>query len=150
MPITIAPARPDRPEIAALIAQLDAYLGRLYPAESNHLLPVAQMLAANVHFLAARRDGLVLGIGALVIEPDYGEIKRLYVPARARGQGIAQRLMTALIDQARASRLGLLRLETGIHQPEALALFGAMGFVAIGRFGAYRDDPLSIFMERVV
>jgi putative acetyltransferase len=41
-----------------------------------------------------------------------------------------------------------LRLETGIHQPEALGLYRAAGFVERGPFGPYRPDPLSVFMEK--
>jgi putative acetyltransferase len=146
--IVIAPARPDQPAVRALIEQLDLYLHGLYPAESNHLLPIAQLLAPNVRFLAAQRGGEILGIGAVLLHAAYGEIKRVYVPPSARGQGIARRLIEALIEQARAARLPLLRLETGIHQPEALALFRAHGFRQIGPFGDYAADPLSVFMER--
>lgn len=39
-------------------------------------------------------------------------------------------------------------LETGPYQPEALALYAAAGYERRGPFGAYRDDPLSVFMEK--
>ena len=146
--IVIARARADQPAIRALIEQLDRYLHSLYPAESNHLLPIDQLLAPNVRFLAAQRGGAILGIGAVLLREGYGEIKRVYVPPSARGQGIARRLIEALVEEARDARLPLLRLETGIHQPEALALFRAHGFRQIGPFGDYATDPLSVFMER--
>ena len=42
-----------------------------------------------------------------------------------------------------------MRLETGVHQPEALALFAAAGFKNCEPFGGYpTDDPLSVFMEK--
>jgi putative acetyltransferase len=44
--------------------------------------------------------------------------------------------------------IGTLRLETGIHQPEALALYERAGFVRSPPFGDYREDPLSVFMEK--
>ena len=44
--------------------------------------------------------------------------------------------------------MGLLRLETGVKQPEALTLYSAAGFVEISPFGAYGPDPLSVFMEK--
>jgi len=43
---------------------------------------------------------------------------------------------------------GLLRLETGTRQPEAIGLYRATGYVEIQPFGSYRADPLSIFMEK--
>jgi ribosomal protein S18 acetylase RimI-like enzyme len=53
-----------------------------------------------------------------------------------------------LAAHARARDIGLVRLETGIHQHEAIALYEAMGFRRVGRFGGYPDDPLSVFFER--
>jgi putative acetyltransferase len=54
-----------------------------------------------------------------------------YLEARLREQGIE-----------------LLRLETGIHQPEAIGLYRKLGYRERGPFGAYRVDPLSVFMEK--
>ena len=42
----------------------------------------------------------------------------------------------------------LARLETGIRQPEALGLYRRLGYLERGRFGAYLEDPLSVFMEK--
>ena len=49
-----------------------------------------------------------------------------------------------------ASGLPLLRLETGIHNTEALALYRRAGFVECAPFGDYAPDPLSVFMEKRV
>jgi putative acetyltransferase len=49
---------------------------------------------------------------------------------------------------ARASRLPLLRLETGIHNTEALALYRRAGFAECVAFGDYAPDSLSVFMEK--
>ena len=43
-----------------------------------------------------------------------------------------------------------LRLETGIHQHEAIGLYELTGFQRIPPFGDYREDPLSLFFERCV
>ena len=40
------------------------------------------------------------------------------------------------------------RLETGIRQPEALALYERCGYARIAPFGDYREDPLSVFLEK--
>jgi putative acetyltransferase len=48
---------------------------------------------------------------------------------------------------ARMSGLSVLRLETGIHQPEAIGLYERLGFERRAPFGDYREDPLSLFME---
>jgi len=56
-------------------------------------------------------------------------------------------LLAALTAYARERGLRALRLETGIAQAEALALYERAGFRRRARFGAYREDPLSLFME---
>ena len=140
---------PDQPALVALIAELDAYQAALYPAESNHLLDLAALCAPDVRFAVARdAHGEALGIGAVVLKPGYGEIKRMYVPPARRGLGIATRLLARLEGQARAAGRGSLKLETGITQPEALRLYERAGFQRCGPFGAYRDDPLSVFMHK--
>jgi ribosomal protein S18 acetylase RimI-like enzyme len=45
-------------------------------------------------------------------------------------------------------KVNLLRLETGIHQKEAIALYERMGFQQIPPFGSYKEDPLSRFYEK--
>jgi putative acetyltransferase len=44
--------------------------------------------------------------------------------------------------------VSLLQLETGVRQPEALALYRGLGYVERGPFGTYRPDPLCLFMEK--
>ena len=45
----------------------------------------------------------------------------------------------------------LVRLETGIHQPEAMALFHRFGYETTDPFGDYAaDDPYSVFLEKRV
>jgi putative acetyltransferase len=54
-----------------------------------------------------------------------------------------------LFKQRRNWGITLMRLEKGISQPGALALFEACGFTRCGAFGDYpEDDPYSVFMER--
>ena len=151
MTVRINPESPRQSDIVRLVEELDAYLGALYPAESNHLLDVESLAQPDIRFLVARREGEALGCIALRVDPaGWGEVKRLYVSPRARGLGLGRRLLGALEAQAQRERLSLLRLETGIHQPEALGLFRAAGFREVPAFGAYAPDPLSVFMEKAL
>ena len=72
----------------------------------------------------------------------------MYVRPQARGRGLARQLMMAL--EARAGDRGCrtFMLETGPTQREALILYERLGYRHRGPFGDYRDDPLSIFMEK--
>jgi len=131
-----------------MLARLDAYCAALYPAESNHLLDIASLMQGDVLFLVARDvDGGAVGCAALVNKQHYGEVKRMFVDERKRGLGTGRKLLEHLVMFARMSGLSVLRLETGVHQPEAIGLYERLGFARCEPFGEYREDPLSLFME---
>lgn len=147
--MTIAFESPDQPEVIALIAELDAYQDSLYPPESRHALDLASLKQSNVLFAVAREStGQAIGCCALVFCPGFGEIKRLYVNPRGRGQGVARKLLALLESRAIAADCKLLKLETGPYQPEALALYAAAGYQRRGPFADYTNDPLSVFMQK--
>lgn len=148
--VTVSAEAVEGAEILALLAASDAYVAALYPSDSNHMLSADALRVSAVTFFVARLDGRVAGCAALVRKEGYGEIKRMFVAAEARGKGIGRRLLAAIEEVARAEGLTLLRLETGIRQPEAIALYRAAGFHDIGPFGEYGPDPLSVFMEKPI
>jgi putative acetyltransferase len=132
-----------------LIERLDRYQTDLYPAESNHLLSVEALRQPDVTFLTASVDGAVAGCGAFVNQRgEYAEIKRMFVLPEFRGLKLGRRILEELENRARSSGLDLARLETGVHQAEALLLYERAGYQRRGPFGDYPDDPLSIFMEK--
>ena len=141
----------DQPVIIQLISALDAYQGALYPAESNYHLSVEALKASNVLFAVARDDeGAVIGCGAIVLFDGYGELKRMFVPPEQRGHGVAKAVMALLEAHAVQRNCRLLRLETGIYQPEAHGLYSRAGYTRRGPYGDYPDDPLSVFMEKTI
>jgi putative acetyltransferase len=147
--IAIARESPRQDDVIALIRQSDALMQSLYPADSNHLVDVEALAAFNVHFFVARERGRALGCGAFVLgEAGQAEMKRVFVAPAARGKGIARLLMEALEREAAQRGVTLMQLETGIKQPEAIALYRKFGYVERGPFGSYQPDPLSLFMEK--
>ena len=149
LPLTIEPARADAPDAAALITELDGYLAGLYPPQSNHGLTIAQIAQPNVRFFVLRHAGEAIGCGAFVnVDGEYAEIKRMYVRPGQRGRRLGRRLLEFVEARARDDGLRLARLETGIAQPEALALYERGGYRRRGPFGSYEPDPLSVFMEK--
>lgn len=147
--MNIAQESPDQPEVIALIAELDAYQDTLYPPESRHALDLASLMQPNVVFAVARDDARrAVGCGAIVLYPAFGELKRMYVSPRCRGQGVARRLLSLLESRAAGRGATLLTLETGPYQPEALGLYERCGYERCGPFGDYADDPLSVFMQK--
>jgi putative acetyltransferase len=154
--ITCVTEDPAQPDLIAFLEASDAYHGALYPAESNHLLDVESLRGPEVTLLVARVNGVARGMGALVAHDGcdalkngrYGELKRMWVAPEARGLGLGRRLLEGLEDRARALGLGELNLETGIFQPEAIALYRAHGYGDRPPFGDYAPDPLSLFLGK--
>jgi putative acetyltransferase len=68
----------------------------------------------------------------------------------ARGARVGVLLVERIEAAARSAGLTHLRLETGIHQPEALGLFRRAGFVERDPFADYPLDPLSVYMEKAL
>jgi putative acetyltransferase len=148
MDVQIAQERPDHPEAAALVEELEEHLAAFYPAESRHGLSVERLIAEQVAFFVVRVDGAPAACGGVkLVGREYGELKRMYVRPAFRGRGLARLLIDRLAEHARAAGSGLLRLETGVHQRAAIALYEGVGFRRIPPFGPYREDPLSMCFE---
>ena len=139
---------PTRAEIKRLIAEADAYALSLYPPESHHPVGADDLAAPGMQFFVARADGVAVGCAALLRNGSEGELKRMFVAEHTRGMGVGVQILRALEDAARADGVALLRLESGFRNAEALGLFRRDGFVDCGPFGAYRADPVSVFMEK--
>jgi GNAT superfamily N-acetyltransferase len=149
MPTIITPERPDSADAIALITELEAHLEPLYPRESRHGYSVEKLLAQGVAFFVVREDGTPAGCGGIqLFGTEYGELKRMYVRPQFRGSGFGKLLVNHLAAYAQARGVGLLRLETGIHQAAAIGLYERMAFQRIPPFGAYVEDPLSLFYEK--
>jgi putative acetyltransferase len=148
MSVVIADQRPDSRDAVALIAELDAILTPLYPTESRHGYSVEKLLRQGVIFFIIHVDEAPAGCGGVqYFEQEYGELKRMYVRPQFRGRRLARMLLEHLANHARQRGVELLRLETGIHQREAIALYTSFGFSRIPPFGSYREDPNSLCFE---
>ncbi len=132
-----------------LRGELLADLGERYGAGEEGARPGPDDLVASL--VAWDAGGGALGIAALrAFDARTLEIKRMYVRPPARRRGVAVALLRALEDEAR--RLGAQRivLETGIAQPEAMALYERCGYLPIPRYPPYTDSPRSRCYERAL
>ncbi len=71
------------------------------------------------------------------------ELKRMYVAPHARGRGLARAILAELEHTAGAAGRRRLLLETGLRQPEAIALYQSSGYHEIPKFGVYQCEPES-------
>ena len=156
--ITIAPERPDQPQVVELLASLDRYLASLYPPEANFIMDVQALLAPEVSFFVARDGDQIVGTGAFrrmqgeaaTGGAPYGEIKRMFVDPARRGERIGARVLQALEDTLRSEGYRLALLETGPEQQEAVRLYERCGYLPRGVFGQYPDNDLSVYYSKAL
>jgi putative acetyltransferase len=148
----IIEAKPDTAEAAALIAELDTQLGSHgYPQASQHGYSIEKLRREAVAFFVIRCDGVAAGCGGVQLYgTEYAELKRMYVRPSFRRLGLGRAILDHLADHARRGGAAELRLETGIYQEAAIALYESFGFRRRSPFGAYREDPFSVFFEKTL
>ena len=137
------------PDARLLTSALNEYLNGLYPPEDNFLaLDDDEVRDGRGVFLIARTDEGPVGCGAVRrISESTAEIKRMFVRPEARGLGIGRRLLAELHNWAADAGVVRLVLETGVNQPQALALYRRFGYVRIPCFGEYAGASQSVCYE---
>ena len=156
--IIIRREHPGTKDASLLIEELDDYLGPLYPKESQHGYSIEKMVEQRVEFFVIYHSGEPAACGGVQLFADpqdppgcYGELKRMYVRSQFRGLGLAKRMLAHLEQTVTGRGASRMRLETGIHQPEAIALYEKCGYHRIPPFGSYPpDDPLSLCYEKLL
>jgi putative acetyltransferase len=101
------------------------------------------------HVVLAYDGKVAAGCGAFkYYSPGFVEIKRMYVRPEFRGQKIASGVLTEL--ESWASELGNTGfiLETGMKQPEAIALYKKSGYSVIPNYGQYQNIATSVCFEK--
>ncbi|MRT25052.1 GNAT family N-acetyltransferase [Enterobacteriaceae bacterium RIT697] len=136
--------------LACLVSELDAFLIELYPAESNHCLDFSTVSDEQLRCVIVRDEGgAPAGCGALLFQEDgSAEIKRVYIRPEYRGRRLGEQIISEIEKIASENNTLLLRLETGIHQQPAIALYRRCGYEICDAFPPYEADPLSIFMRK--
>jgi putative acetyltransferase len=69
------------------------------------------------------------------------EMKRMFVADGVRGKGVGAKLVERLLSDAREAGFTTMRLDTSMHQHEAMALYEKYGF---RRIGPYYDVPADL------
>ena len=149
--LSIQPEPPDTADAKALIEELDDHLNALYRPENRHGLSVAALQDDAVVFLVARLDDVAVGCGAVkFVNGDYAEVKRMSVTPQCRGRGVTRALLNHLERLSHQKGFRVLRLETGVHQRDAIKLYEGMGFSRCAAFGEYVDNGVNLCYEKVI
>ena len=149
--ITIAPEDPSSPEVQRLLSAFVDEVKKRYdspPADVGIFDPELVAIPRSV-FLVARFDGHAVGCGALApMDENCVEVKRMFVAPPNRGLGIATKILDELERLAREFDYDAMRLETGVRQPESIALYGKAGFYRIPNFPPFENDPSAVCFEK--
>lgn len=147
----IAPDDLRGDDIQALLREHLDHMHALSPPESVHALDLDALRAPGITFWSARRDGELLGCGALKqLDAAHGEVKSMRTVRAHLRRGVAARMLEHILAEARRRGYRRLSLETGsmpAFRP-ARELYARYGFAECGPFGDYVADPHSTFMTR--
>lgn len=146
--LTVEPADPRSAVAARLLGEMCAELERRYHRPPSPYA-VEEAEAPRAGFVVALLDGGPVGCGALrCIDEATVEIKRMYVAPGGRRRGVAQRILAELERLAAAHAYRRIILETGVFQPEALALYDATGYRRTPPYGRYIGNPDAVCFEK--
>jgi GNAT superfamily N-acetyltransferase len=152
----IEPLPITHPDAALLVEEVQEEYVRRYGGRDETPIDPTYFEAPQGAFFVGYLDGRPVATGAWRRRSDVlvdgsvltAEVKRMYVAPPARGLGLARAMLTHLERTARDAGAEVMVLETGMRQPEAIALYESAGYLPIAGFGHYRDSPLSRCMAR--
>jgi len=106
----------------------------------------------NIRYVVlAFEDDKPIGCGAI---KEFGqeamEIKRMYVSPESRNKGLASKILIELESWARELNYPKCILETGIRQPDAIALYRKNGYRQISNWGQYVGVENSVCFEKSI
>lgn len=148
MALTIEAADPVGDIARELIHALCSEMSERYGSPPSPF-SLSEAAAPRTAFLLARLGGQPVGCGILrPFDGHTAEIKRMYVAPAGRRLGIARRILVELEQRAQEFGYRVIRLETGIRQPEAQRLYEALSYQRIANFGPYVGNPTSVCYEK--
>lgn len=137
------------PEIKELLEAHLELMRAITPPESIHALDLDGLRTPEVTFWTMWVEDELLCCGALKeLSPTHGEIKSMHTAARARGRGLARKMVEHVLAEARLRSYTRLSLETGSFDAfiPARSLYANFSFQMAKPFGNYEFDPNSTYM----
>lgn len=103
------------------------------------------------HVVVAYSGGEAVGCGAIrEYAAGVAEIKRMFVRVERRQRGVAKSILSELEMWATELNFSECILETGIKQPEAIALYRKSGYEIIPSYGQYLNVENSVCMRKLI
>ncbi len=139
---TLETVRYDSPEAHMLIEELQGEYVIRYGGRDETPVDPDDFAAPRGTFLLAYRDGELVGCAGMRRRSEADvEVKRMFIRRPFRGRGYSRELLALIEDEARALGFTRVLMESGLAQPEAMALYESSGYEGIPGFGHYRNEP---------
>ncbi len=134
----------DDPDFQALVEELDKDLA-IRDGEDHSFFAQFNKINAIKHVVLAYENEQAVGCGAIKeYDADTMEVKRMFVPLEKRGKGIASGVLKELERWAKELGYQTCILETGMKQPEAIALYQKNNYGIIRNYGQYANVASSV------
>ena len=133
-----------------LVKLLDADL-KIRDGEGHAFYAQINKTAILNNAIVCYQNDIAVGCGAFrEIDANTVEIKRMFVNPEYRGKGIASKMISELECWALELNYSQTILETGINQPEAIALYKKAGYVITENYGQYVGVENSVCMQKII
>src|SRR5215469_904303 len=149
MELVIGVEDPMAPDVEAVLARHLAAMNENTPPAHVHALPARRLQDPSVTLFGARRDGVLLGVGAIRhLDATHVEIKSMHTLSDARGQGVGRAILRHLLHVAGSSGYDRVSLETGTKAAfePARMMYSSAGFRPCEPLGEYSVNPYSVCM----
>lgn len=146
--VTILRTSPAHAGYQKLITRLDAELA-ITDGEDHAFYDQFNKSDSIKYAIILIENDQPIGCGAIKeFEPGIMEVKRMFIIKEKRGKGYASRILNEL--ESWAAELGYEKciLETGINQPEAIALYKKCGYHIFPNYGQYAGVEKSFCFEK--
>jgi GNAT superfamily N-acetyltransferase len=145
-------------DVVTLVAEVQAEYTVRYGGPDETPLDPTMFDAPRGAFFVGYVGGIPLAMGGWRRRSDVtalghrevAEIKRMYVAPGARRSGLARRVLAHLETTAHRAGAGAMVLETGIEQPEAIALYVSSGYTPVEGLGHYKWSEKSRYFGKVL
>jgi len=142
--VTLKKSNSKDPDFIELVKLLDADLKKR-DGEEHDFYAQFNGIKDMEMVVVAYREHTPIGCGALKeYDNNCMEIKRMFVMPQERGKGIASLILKTMEKWARDNNSSSCILETGLRQPEAIALYKKNNYLPQPNYGPYKGMSNSV------
>jgi len=130
--------------VPVLLGLAEEYSRRYGPIDEMRHTTVSEFEPPAGSFFVIVEDGVTLaGGGFRRLSGQVCEVKRLWTSPEHRRRGLGAAVLDALESAASDAGYGIVRLETGPSQPEAVAFYTTRGYVPIPLYSDRHEHALA-------